>query len=89
MILSSFALERDGLDHLYPDTADALDLKFDYQIYAAADFSSNAFADPGHSSRVIGSYSPTISYPSAVQVWTDEFFIFSDLNDDTACLVWT
>ena len=43
----------------------------------------------GQSSRVIARYSPTICSPSAVQVCTDKSFISSDLNEGTACLVWT
>ena len=52
VISSSFALERDALDHDYPDIADAADLRYEYQI-DEADFFSNPFADLGQSSRVI------------------------------------
>ena len=45
-VSSSFALERDALDHLYPEIAESPELCFEYEIEEAV-FSSNPFSDLG------------------------------------------
>ena len=71
---SSFAIERDILDHLYPEIAESPELRFEYEIEEAV-FSSNPFSAP----RVISRNST-----DAVQVWTNGSFNASDLNGGTA-----
>jgi hypothetical protein len=53
---SALSLERDALGFLYPDIADAPDVRQDY-VMDEADY-SNPFPDLGQSSRVIVRYSP-------------------------------
>jgi len=64
-VSSSFALERDALDHLYPEIAESPELRFEYEIEAV--FSSNPFSDQGLSPRVISRYNLSTISPDAVQ----------------------
>jgi hypothetical protein len=45
-VSSSFALERDALDHLHPVIAESPELRFEYEIEEAV-FSSNPFSNLG------------------------------------------
>jgi hypothetical protein len=56
VISSALSLERDALDYLYPDIADAPDVRHDY-VMDEAEY-SNLFPNLGQSSRVIARYSP-------------------------------
>jgi ribonuclease HI len=85
---SSFALERDALDHLYPVIAESPELRFEYEIKEAV-FSSNPFSDLGLFPRVISRYNLSTISPDAVQVWTDGSLNASDLKAGTACLIWS